>query len=322
MIAHQSLAEARVAGLRDVTPSVREFLLAPLDGAVLPHEPGAHLQVRVDGWLRHYSLVGEARPAHYRIAVKRQDDGLGGSRALWRLKVGDRLQIGTPRNHFPLALQAPAYLLVAGGIGITPLVFMAQRLARLGREVRMAYAARTPEDMAYADELRPLLGESLRCLASAQGQRLDVAAEIAVLPPGGQLYACGPLPLLDALRAAWRAAGRPEADLRFETFGSGGAQAAHSFQVAVPRHGLAITVPVGTSLLDALEASGVEALHDCRRGECGLCVMDVLALDGEIDHRDVFLSPAEKQENRRICACVSRAVGAITLDTAYRADVG
>ena len=110
------------------------------------------------------------------------------------------------------------------------------------------------------------------------------------------------------------------ADLRFETFGSSGRLATQSFQVRIPRHDLAITVPADCTLLEALDAAGVQTLSDCKRGECGLCAMDVISVDGEIDHRDVFLSEHEKKSTTRICACVSRAVGTLTLDSAYRAD--
>jgi ferredoxin len=132
------------------------------------------------------------------------------------------------------------------------------------------------------------------------------------------MYVCGPVPLLDAARHAWEASGRPAAGLRYETFGNSGRFAPQAFHVRIPRHALDITVPADCSLLDALERAGVEAVFDCRRGECGLCTLDVLALDGEIDHRDVFLSAHEKQRNTRLCACVSRVVGSVTLDSSYR----
>lgn len=119
---------------------------------------------------------------------------------------------------------------------------------------------------------------------------------------------------------AWAKAARSEADLRYETFGSSGRFAPQSFMVNIPRHNLAITVPANKGLLDELEMAGVQAIYDCRRGECGLCAMDVLSLNGEIDHRDVFFCDEEKASNKRICVCVSRVVGEITLDSAYRAD--
>lgn len=323
---------ATVHALRDVTPSVREITLKPMDAAV-PHAPGGHLQVQLllgqgpaaRPQTRFYSLIGAPDGDFYRIAVKRLEAGRGGSQAMWQLAVGERLRISAPQNHFALDLNAPAYLLVAGGIGVTPLLGMAQTLARRGAVVRMLYGARTPDELAYLPELQalqtPATGFTLQTAASSRGERLNLQVEMADLPAGAQMLVCGPLSLLDAARKTWDAAGRPAVDLRYETFGSSGRLASQAFDVRLPRHPLAITVAADCSLLDALELHGVQAMYGCRRGECGLCALDVLALEGEIDHRDVFLSAAEKAQNQRICVCVSRAVGCITLDSAYRVDV-
>ncbi|WP_431106765.1 PDR/VanB family oxidoreductase [Variovorax paradoxus] len=319
--------QAQVVALRDVTPTVREFELRPEPGFAAAYDPGSHLQVQVmtaQGKLqtRSYSLVGEGDGQCWRIAVKRLDDGRGGSLAMWRLAVGDRLQVSAPQNHFPLDASAPGYLLVAGGIGITPLVLMAERLGEHARRsnvpVKMLYGARNAGELAYLDRLRAALGDDV---AEHEGAApIDFAAAIAALPQDGQLYTCGPVPMLEAVKRAWQAAGRAPADLRFETFGSSGRLATQAFRVRIPRHDLAITVPADCTLLEALDAAGVETLWDCKRGECGLCAMDVLAVDGEVDHRDVFLSEHEKQAATRICACVSRAVGTLTLDSAYRPE--
>lgn len=319
--------QAQVAALRDVTPTVREFELRPESGFAASYEPGAHLQVQVmtaQGRLqtRSYSLVGEGDGQCWRIAVKRLDDGRGGSLAMWQLAPGDRLQVSAPQNHFALDLSAPGYLLVAGGIGITPLVLMAQRLGahakRSGVPVKMLYGARHAGEFGYLPHLQEALGEGV--VAHEGAAPIDFAAAIAELPPSGQLYTCGPVPMLEAVKRAWEAAGRAPADLRFETFGSSGRLATQAFTVRIPRHDLSITVPADCTLLEALDAAGVQTLWDCKRGECGLCAMDVLAVDGEVDHRDVFLSAHEKAATTRICACVSRAVGTLTLDSAYRAD--
>ncbi|WP_411886252.1 PDR/VanB family oxidoreductase [Polaromonas sp. YR568] len=326
MRSNASWTDAVIDSFEDLTPTVREFRIRlPGNERAQRHEPGSHLQVQLlvnsKPQLRSYSLVGEPDGRMYRIAVKRLDDGRGGSRAMWQLVAGDRLQVNGPHNHFPLDFNAPAYLLVAGGIGITPLLGMAQalaaRCAQSGRPLRMLYGARGEAELAYGETLRACLGERLQALA---GSRIDFAAEIAALPAGAQMYVCGPVPMLDAARHAWEAAGRPATDLRYETFGNSGRFAPQAFRVRIPRHSLDIMVPAGCSLLDALEQAGVEAVSDCKRGECGLCTLDVLALDGEIDHRDVFLSEHEKQGNTRLCACVSRVVGSVTLDSSYRPD--
>lgn len=324
----QTWQPATVAAVRDATPTVREFEIRPAEGAAAAWQAGSHLQLQVlvNGKVqtRSYSLVGLPDGVSYRIAVKRMDDGRGGSLAMWRLAVGDRLQISDPQNHFQLDLLAPHYLLVAGGIGITPLVMMAQQLQaqcqKSGATLRMLYGARTQEELAFLPLLRETLGDALQTFVAGRGETMELAAAIAALPAGGQLYTCGPVPMLEALRKSWSEAGRPLADLRFETFGSSGRFAAQAFRVRVPRHQVDIMVPADTTLLDALESAGVESIFDCRRGECGLCAMDVLALEGEIDHRDVFLSEHEKQQNTRICTCVSRVVGSLTLDSSYRPE--
>jgi ferredoxin-NADP reductase len=325
---NQQWPPATVRAHRNLTPTVREFEIRP-EGGVKPWSVGAHLkvQVRIDGReeTRSYSLVGMphgpgAREV-YRIAVKRAEPGRGGSRFMWELDTGAELLIGEPNNHFELAFGAPQYLLVAGGIGITPIVGMAQALAERGANVSMCYAARGAQELAYQDVLQGTLGQRLRCFRDEAGERVDLAAEIAALPAGGQLWICGPMPLLDAARAAWAASGRPSADLRFETFGSSGRFEAEPFWVELPRHGLRLEVPADRSLLDVLEAAGVDTLSDCRRGECGLCAVDIVRAEGRIDHRDVFFSPQEKQSCQRMCACVSRVSGGgVVLDSAWRPD--
>ena len=322
-------AEARVEATRELSATVREFTLRPAAG-VAPWSVGSHLRVRLsaDGQdlLRSYSLVGlpqeSVRDGVYRIAVKRVDPSRGGSRCMWRLSAGAVLRIAGPDNHFELPLAAPATLLVAGGIGITPILGMALTLARRPGALRMLYAARSPEELVYADRLREALGERLATFTDAEGTRIDLDAEIAALPPGAQMLVCGPAPLLQAAQSAWQRAGRPTAALRFETFGSGGLKGAEAFwvQVGGPQ-AERIEVPADRSLLQVLAEHGIDTMSDCERGECGLCVVDVLALEGEIDHRDVFFSAEEKCANRRLCACVSRVRGGgVVVDTGYRPD--
>jgi vanillate O-demethylase ferredoxin subunit len=320
---------ATVERIDDLSPTVRGLWLRPDEG-VRPWTVGSHLRVRVEvggrSDVRHYSLVGlpQASRAHglYRIAVKRAEPGRGGSGWMWALHPGQTAVIAGPDNHFELpAAAAPHTLLVAGGIGITPILGMALTLAARGAPLRAVYAARDEAELVFAPELREALDDRLQTFADARGQRIDLAAEIHALPPRGQMLICGPVPLLQAAQAAWEQAGRAAADLRFETFGSSGNRPSETFWVRLPRHGLQIEVPADRSLLDVLEAHGVEALSDCRRGECGLCAVDIVDVQGAVDHRDVFFSAAEKRENRRLCACVSRvAGGGIVIDSAWRPD--
>ncbi|MES1162099.1 MAG: PDR/VanB family oxidoreductase, partial [Rhizobacter sp.] len=257
----------------------------------------------------------------YRIAVKRAQPGRGGSRYMWSLERGAELFVAEPANHFELPLDAPQYLLVAGWIGVTPLVGMAEQLAARGADLRMLYAVREAAELAFADRLRPVLGRRLTTFVDAGGERLDIAAHLSGLHPHALLLICGPLSLLEAARGAWAASGRPAANLRFETFGNSGAVANEPFWVRLPRHGIELQVPADRALLDVLNDAGIDTLFDCRRGECGLCAVDVIEAHGRIDHRDVFFSADEKRSGRRLCACVSRVSGGgLVLDSAYRPD--
>jgi ferredoxin-NADP reductase len=309
---------ATIAALRNVTPTVREITLRLSQPVVW--QAGAHIQVQLriqgGGIERHYSLIPCEQADCIRIAVKRAQPGRGGSQAMWRLVVGDSLAISAPINQFSLDLQAPAYLLIAGGIGITPLLSMAKALKARQAKVSMIFAASSAQEFAYRDVLQALLGDDVQWI---EGAGLNAQAAIADLPQTAQVYVCGPSGLLAAVHQAWGAAGRSPSLLRFENFGAGSNQDA-AFEVRLPRHDLRFAVQHSASLLDAIEQQGVQAMFGCRRGECGLCALSVLKLDGEIEHRDVFLSTHEKQSNTQICICVSRVRGSITLDSAFRAD--
>jgi vanillate monooxygenase ferredoxin subunit len=313
---------ARLRAMRDLTSEVRLFEIEP-EAAFMATTPGSHIDVAVDidgrPQVRSYSLVGPCTDGCYRIAVKRRRDSRGGSVAMWRLQVGQRLTISQPSNSFDLSYGRSEYLLLAGGIGITPIYTMALALAERDANFRVLYAARTRRDLALADELARHIGDRLRLFVDEEGQGIDIAGEIARLDPRGELYICGPFGMLEAARRHWHEAGRPAAQLRYETFGSSGGVTSRPFKVNIPRLGLQIDVPANRSMLEALEEAGVEMIFGCRRGECGLCVLPVLQAPAAIDHRDVFFSAEEKAANGKLCTCVSRiAGGSITVDTPDR----
>ena len=313
---------ARLRAHRDLTPDIRLFEIEPAD-TFPPPAPGSHIHVAVQVGerpdVRSYSTIGPCTDGLLRIAVKRLADTRGGSTYLWSLQPGARLAVSPPRNRFALSRGRPEYLLVAGGIGITPIYGMALALANAGARLRLLYAARTRRELAFADELREQLGDRMEVFTGDEGRRMDLPAAFARLAPGGEAYVCGPIGLLEAAKRTWREGGRPVEDLRFETFGSSGRFAAETFTVKLPRLGLQIEVPPNRTLLDVLEDAGVAMIWDCRRGECGLCALPILDVQGTVDHRDVFFSDAEKQAGAKLCTCVSRAVGgSITLDTGDR----
>ena len=312
---------ASLVRVEDLATDIRAFDIAP-EGAFAPAAPGAHLKigVQIEGRpdTRSYSIF-ETNAGFYRIAVKRLPDSRGGSAYMHNLKVGARLEVAGPANHFALRLGAPGYLLVAGGIGITAILSHALALARAGAPLRMVYGAQTRAALVFAQTLGERLGERFESFLDAEGRRIDLAAEIAALAPGGEAYVCGPVPMLEAAKRLWRDAGRPMDLLRFETFGASGRWPAGAFKAKIPRLGREIDVAANQTLLQALEQAGIAMIYDCRKGECGLCALTVLAVDGVIDHRDVFFSEDEKAAGERLCTCVSRVHGAsLTLDTADR----
>ncbi|MHC2256889.1 ferredoxin-NADP reductase [Bradyrhizobium embrapense] len=315
---------ATLLAVRDLVPGIREFLLRPDNFTGAPYPVGSHIDVGVtiDGQpqTRSYSLVGEVDPQGFRIAVRHAAESRGGSRYMWSLVRGARLNITQPVSLVQLDWTRRRFCLIAGGIGITPIVGAAQALVRRDAGVTLHYAVRARSDAAYLDTLERLLGERLVVHAGDEGRRLDLAGVFAGLPQDTMTLFCGPMRMLDAARRAWEASGHPPTDLRYETFGSSGLLPTEAFRVRLRGEGTEFVIPRDRSMLDVLSEAGHEVMSDCRRGECGVCAIDVVAVDGEIDHRDVFFSDHQKQESRKICACVSRARGTITVDTLHRVD--
>src|SRR5271170_6217039 len=293
--------DGMVRATRDLTSAIRLIEIEPSGGFVAA-SPGSHINVSVmirgRPDVRSYSVVGPCADGVYRIAVKLLTSTRGGSAYMWSLRPGGRIGLSAPANHFNLALGRPEYLLLAGGIGVTPIFTHA---------------------LALADELAERLGDRLELFLSEEGRRVDIAAEIARLDGQGEFYVCGPIGMLEAAKRCWRESGRPADRLRFETFGNSGAYPSGPFVIKIPRLGREIAVAPNQSMLEALEDTNVGMIFDCRRGECGLCALTILAVDGVVDHRDVFFSDAEKAQNLKLCTCVSRVYGAsITVDTADR----
>lgn len=315
---------ATLVSTRDLAPGIREFLIRPDQYGAVAYPVGSHINISVtiDGLpeTRSYSLVGEASPHGFKIAVRRADDSRGGSRYMWQLKPGARLDITQPASVLAVDWSRDSYCLIAGGIGITPILGAAQALVRRGADVKLHYAVRSRAEAAYLDDLAALLGDRLIVHAGDEGRRLDLDALFDSLPKGALALFCGPMRMLDAARHAWIGAAHPLPDLRYETFGSSGTLPTEAFRVCLKGSNVELEVPRERSMLDVLNASGHDVMYDCKRGECGLCAIDVVDVDGEIDHRDVFFSDHQKESNQKICACVSRARGTITVDTLLRAD--
>ena len=309
---------ATIIEAETIAGDVRRLRIRP-DHGFTRAEPGSHISVRIDlnglERERSYSVVHDDGGA-WTIAVRCLEHGRGGSRYMAGLQVGDRLRVTPPANHFQLSPMSPEYLLIAGGIGVTPILSMARSLASRAN-LRMLYAGRSLGSMAFLGELGLLLRDRLSVFIEESGQRIDFTREFARLHPEGEAYICGPNAMLQAARNAWAASGRSPALLRYETFGAGGSRENEPFLVHVRYHNTSIEIPRDASLLDTLARNGIDLAQDCLRGECGLCTVDVVG-EAELDHRCVFLSDEQRREGHKICACVSRAVGEITIDTGYR----
>ncbi len=305
---------AEVLETSDVADGVRRIVIAPRQAQ--PAAPGSHLDVEVTGAgrtiRRSYSVVrSEDEGRRWTISVQLAPSSRGGSRAMHALRQGDSLRVSYPLLNFPLGVGAARYVLVAGGIGITALVAMASALRRRGADYTLVLVARSRSVLAYLDELVDEHGDRVEVHIDDEGTPLDVGTLVEGVSRSDhasntELYVCGPIRLMDAVRREWTRHELPGPNLRFETFGNSGAWAAERFRVHIPALDREVTVGEEVSLLDALENAGVELMWDCRKGECGLCTVRVLGCDGRIDHRDVFLSDEQKEQDTSLCACVSR----------------
>ena len=305
--------ELVIAGIRQLTPRVRAFELRAPDGAELPPvAAGAHIDVPVrlsDGReeTRRYSISSNpARRDAYEIAVLREQAGSGGSAAVHATyRLGMRLHCGPPGNDFALHTDARPTVLIAGGIGITPIKALALQLKAAGRAFALHYTGRGVGEMPYLDGLQRDFGALLTAYFSDGGRRMDVPALIAAAPANAVFYVCGPTRLIEAVREAAAAQGVPPERVRFERFRVASRQDDQPVTVELRRSRRTFQVAAGQSILDVVQAAGIEAPSACRTGTCGTCAVKVL--DGTPDHRDSVLSDAERERAGLMCICISRS---------------
>lgn len=312
--------DAVVLARRALTTRITEFQLGAADGRALPMaEAGSHIELHFGGgegrFLRHYSIVGplslsDEPERFWRIAVQREDRSRGSAFIHDSFRAGTRLRISRPINAFRLSRTQTPILLVAGGIGITPMFAMARSLRRRNIEFSMLYAGVERSAMAYANELESLCGTRLTVHEARRDGVPDLARLLSDQLPATVAYICGPGSMIDALRDAASRLGWDTERVRFEVFNAAHKPDDESFEVRLPE-GRCVKVGAGTTILDALEAAGVDTLSGCRRGECGLCVTDVGGCDGQIDHRDRYFSDEERLAGKQIAICCSRIRGRV-----------
>ncbi len=296
----------RIDSRRELTAEISEFRLRPVSGESLPSfTPGAHVTVRTPcDAMRRYSLVNDGtEPDEYVIAVKREPESRGGSRSMHEdAQEGSTLEVVPPDNSFPL-VEASRYLLIAGGIGITPILSMARHLSATGKPFRLIYCTRSEADTAYLEDVRAL-GPNARI--HHDGGDPDALYDFwdHFAEPGPEhVYCCGPGPLMEEIKAIsghW-----PEGRIHFEDFKPVEVVRSDdvSFNVTIRNSGQTVEVPADRSILEALRESGVQTVSSCESGTCGTCRCRLIA--GEPDHRDMVLMQEEQRDN--IMICVSRA---------------
>jgi len=303
--------EVRVKRISHEAENINSYeLMAPTGGDLPPFTAGGHVDLHLsNGMIRSYSLVNDqSERRRYVVAVNKDGAGRGGSRFVHdNIRAGDLITISHPRNNFALHEEAEHSVLIAGGIGITPLLSMARRLEALGRSWELFYAARTRQAAAFLDEInniRPNVHLNLHTDFDddRSGRIFDLAAIVNNAPGPAHLYCCGPLPMLEAFKAA--AAKRPINHVHVEYFQTKAGPARDGrFEVKLARSNRTIAVEPGKTILDALLDAGVSANYACTEGVCGTC--ETRVLEGMPDHRDQFLNQEEKAANKTIMICCS-----------------
>ena len=298
--------DMRLTAIRYEAHETLSFEFTPLDGRTLPPvEPGAHIDIHLpNGMMRQYSLVtAEGERKSYVVGIKKDRASRGGSKYIHeQLHVGEVLKIGGPRNNFPLNETAAHSVLIAGGIGITPIWCMAQRLIAKGAPWTMYYSCRERAEAAFLGDLQGRPEVSLHFDAESGGKFLDLKEIVAKAPEGSHFYCCGPTPMLKAYEEA--TANVPEGHMHVEYFTAAEEAATEGgYSVVLQRSGTEFAIPEGKTILQVLREAGMDVTYSCEEGVCGACEMAVIS--GTPDHRDNILTDREREESKTMMICCS-----------------
>lgn len=306
--------KVQVEDIEEVAERIKRFRFVPANGRALPiFSPGSNITVNMDAGDKRiknpYSLISSPEDTDaYEICVLHVPDSRGGSEFMHTtVSVGDTLWINPPHNEFAIHDLATKHLLIAGGIGITPLMSMAEQLAERSADFELHYAVRSKDRAAFHDVLRDRYSENLYTYQSSLGQRIQLNELVANQPLGTHLYVCGPERMIDDVIEIARLAGWPEENLHWEKFVS--PPPGDPFNVTLAESDLQVHVGPEDSVLEAVEDAGVEPDFGCRGGVCGRCETTVLKADGKILHEDEFLTDEERQSGERMMICMSRFKG-------------
>jgi len=307
----QTLA-VQVAAIEQVTPLIKHFKLAAVGGGELPaFSGGSHIIVVMRGAARMhrnpYSLLSSPRDLdHYEIGVRRMEESRGGSHFMHdQVRVGSRLEIAHPVNLFALDKIARKHVLIAGGVGITPILAQLEDLHDGAVPYELHYSVRSPEHAAFLTRLREREGDKVRMYYDSDNQAIDFAGLLSNQPLGTHVYVCGPAGLINKVVVTAKSCGWPDSHVHWEQFSA--PPMGDAFDVFLARSRLTVHVPPDQSLMESIEGAGVDVPYLCRGGVCGYCQTRVLELDGELLHNDHFLTDAEKAKGGTIMPCVSRA---------------
>ncbi|WP_416466341.1 PDR/VanB family oxidoreductase [Pseudomonas sp. LFS044] len=300
---------ALVYTLRHEAEGIISVELRPWGDTVFtPFEAGSHIDLHLpNGLVRSYSLLNApSDQGRYVVGILRDRASRGGSRYVHeQLRVGTQLQISQPRNNFALDTRASHSVLVAGGIGITPIYCMFRQLLALGRSAELIYCARSRAEAALVDEISGLGAKVLYHFNDEKGGLPDLASYLAGRPADTHFYCCGPTPMLDAFEQTCERLGYPHAHIERFTAAEVAASedAQDSYSVELSKSGKTVSVEPGLNLLDVLLEAGCDIEYSCREGVCGSC--ETRVLEGDVDHRDGVLSKAERAANKSMMVCVS-----------------
>jgi vanillate O-demethylase ferredoxin subunit len=307
------MADLNVQHIEAVTDRISLFTLVAADGGALAgYEAGAHIDIDLDeAGIRSYSLVDFAprasAPLAYHLAVQREDDGQGGSKAMHMLAVGDTITATAPKNDFKLHGGDTPALLIAGGIGVTPIISFASELTSRKSQFAFHYATRSTDFCAFRPRLETQFGENLTLWFDDQ-KMINLDELIKNAAPETHIYCCGPKGMIEGVRERAEAAGFAKEQIHFELFTSPAShEGDQSFEIEIS-DGRVFTIPAGKTIIEILEENDVGVVYDCTRGDCGICQTDVIS--GTPDHRDVVLSDAERASGKIMQICVSRAKSA------------
>jgi dimethylamine monooxygenase subunit B len=300
-----------VIDIKQLTPKIKSFRLVIADKQKLASfSPGSHITIEIPLGEKikrnSYSLCSSPYETDfYEIAVLLPDNSRGGSQYLHGITSGTKLKISFPKNSFALTSRGRKYILIAGGIGITPLFSMLPTLSRYQLPFELHYAAKSIEDCAFYQFLQQKYGSQVKFYFSDRLDRLLPKQILQEQPLGTHLYLCAPPSLMADCRSAALALGYPNSAIHQELFGAVKTEKKHPFTAVLARSDKRIEVPQNKTLLEVLETAGIAPNYSCRAGGCGACEVKVLA--GKIEHLDSYYSPEEKAEQNRILACISRA---------------